>query len=220
MGKQLFEFMTHWDSPRPIWFKRDEEALIGTQRSGGRPMPPDQTLRPGQGIHKPPGGPAAGVVAGPGRRHRGPIPWTARSLSFTARPITTCWCSKFTGNAAAETEYGEYHLSPGHSMHLPAGVAYRMLGAPGCRQLVVKVHKPVRTTLDPNNPLTETGVPRPRRGRTVRPASGGDSAARGPDTRSDRFLGLGAGAPSSSSATTPSSWAASPSSGAKAARSR
>ena len=39
MGKQLFEFMTHWDSPRPIWFKRDEEALIGTQRSGGRPMP-------------------------------------------------------------------------------------------------------------------------------------------------------------------------------------
>ena len=41
-------------------------------------------------------------------------------------------------------------------MHLPAGVAYRMLGAPGCRQLVVKVHKPVRTTLDPNDPLTET----------------------------------------------------------------
>ena len=63
---------------------------------------------------------------------------------------------QFTGNAAAETEYGEFHLSPGHSMHLPAGVAYRMLGAPGCRQLVVKVHKPVRTTLDPNNPLTET----------------------------------------------------------------
>ena len=39
MGNTIYEFMTHWDSPRPIWFKRDEEELIGTQRGGGRAMP-------------------------------------------------------------------------------------------------------------------------------------------------------------------------------------
>jgi len=66
---------------------------------------------------------------------------------------------QFTGRAAAETEFGEFHLKPGHSMHIPAGVAYRMIGATGCRQLVVKVHKPVRTTLDPHSPLTETEFP-------------------------------------------------------------
>jgi hypothetical protein len=32
MGNTVYEFMTHWDSPRRIWFKRDEEELIGTQR--------------------------------------------------------------------------------------------------------------------------------------------------------------------------------------------
>ena len=39
MGKVIYEFMTHWDTPRRIWFKRDEDELIATQRSGGRPMP-------------------------------------------------------------------------------------------------------------------------------------------------------------------------------------
>src|SRR6266540_3296068 len=39
MGNTVREFMTHWDDPAPIWFERDEDELIGTQRSGGRPMP-------------------------------------------------------------------------------------------------------------------------------------------------------------------------------------
>ena len=39
MGNVVREFMTHWDDPAPIWFERDEDELIGTQRSGGRPMP-------------------------------------------------------------------------------------------------------------------------------------------------------------------------------------
>src|SRR5581483_2465674 len=33
------EFMTHWDEKTPIWFEREEDELIGTQRAGGRPMP-------------------------------------------------------------------------------------------------------------------------------------------------------------------------------------
>ena len=155
MGKQLFEFMTHWDSPRPIWFKRDEEALIGTQRSGGRPMPrikPFDLVKGStnlQGVRPPVLWQGQdGVIEA--HTLDGPEPVFHRPADYDVLVF------QFTGNAAAETEYGEYHLSPGHSMHLPAGVAYRMIGAPGCRQLVVKAHKPVRTTLDPNNPLTET----------------------------------------------------------------
>ena len=39
MGAKVREFMTHWDAPGPIWYERDEDELVGTQRSGGRPMP-------------------------------------------------------------------------------------------------------------------------------------------------------------------------------------
>lgn len=39
MGKIIREFATHWDRDAPIWFERDEDELIGTQRSGGRPIP-------------------------------------------------------------------------------------------------------------------------------------------------------------------------------------
>ena len=39
MGAKVREFMTHWDSKGPIWYERDEDELVGTQRSGGRPMP-------------------------------------------------------------------------------------------------------------------------------------------------------------------------------------
>ena len=39
MGNVVREFMTHWNDKAPIWFERDEDELVGTQRSGGRPIP-------------------------------------------------------------------------------------------------------------------------------------------------------------------------------------
>ena len=155
MGKVVFEFMTHWDTPRPIWFKRDEDELIGTQQSGGRPMP---RIRVFDLVKGPANSPA----------FKPPVLWKgadglieAHDLDgpegiFHRRADYDVLVFQFTGNAAAETEFGEFYLSPGHSMHIPAGVAYRMIGAPGCRQLVVKVHKPVKATLDPTTPLTDT----------------------------------------------------------------
>src|SRR5204863_1793479 len=63
---------------------------------------------------------------------------------------------QFSGHAGVESEMGEFRLAPGHSMHIPAGVAYRIIGGPECRQMTVKLHKPVKLGVDPADPLTET----------------------------------------------------------------
>src|SRR5205823_12274881 len=63
---------------------------------------------------------------------------------------------QFSGHAGVESEMGEFRLASGHSMHIPAGVAYRIIGGPECRQMTVKLHKPVKLGVDPAGPLTET----------------------------------------------------------------
>jgi mannose-6-phosphate isomerase-like protein (cupin superfamily) len=155
MGETIYEFMTHWDDSRRIWFKRDEDELIGTQRSGGRAMP---RIRIFDLLHGPTNRPG----------FKPPVVWKGEDAVIEAhnpdgaepvfhRPADyDVLFFQFSGRATAETEYGEFHLAPGHSMHIPAGVAYRMAGNPECRQMVVKVHTPVKVTLDPNNPLAET----------------------------------------------------------------
>ena len=155
MGNTIYEFMTHWDSPRPIWFKRDEEELIGTQRGGGRAMPRIRVFDLLQGPTNRAGFKAAilwkgedGVIEA--HSPNGPEPHFHRAADYDVLVF------QFSGRAIAETEFGEYSLLPGQSLHVPAGVAYRMIGVPGCRQMVTKVHKPVKVTLDPANPLTET----------------------------------------------------------------
>lgn len=155
MGNTIFEFMTHWDAPRPIWFKRDEDELIGTQRGGGRPMPRIRVFDLLQGPTNVPGFKPAvlwkgqdGVIEA--HAPQGPDAVFHRPADYDVLIF------QFTGGAGAETEYGEFRLQSGHSLHIPAGVAYRMIGSSGCRQLVAKVHRPVKVTLDPANPLTET----------------------------------------------------------------
>ncbi len=155
MGKKVAEFMTDWDSPRPIWFERDEDELIGTQRSGGRPMP---RIRIFDLFHGPTN--LAGFKA--------PVVWKGEDAVVEVYnpngPETTfhrhadydVLFFQFSGRSAAESEYGEFHLVPGDSMHIPAGLAYRIIGSPECRQMVVKVHKPIKLALDPNSPYTET----------------------------------------------------------------
>jgi len=155
MGNIIYEFMTHWDSPRPIWFKRDEDELIGTQKSGGRPMPRIRPFDLLQGPTNLPGFKPAVLWKGQDgviEAHNpiGPAPVFHRPADYDVLIF------QFSGQAAAETEFGEYALLSGHSLHVPAGVAYRVIGAPGCRQIVTKVRKPVKVTLDPANPLTET----------------------------------------------------------------
>src|SRR5690606_37305632 len=39
MGRIMREFATTWEGDRKIWFERDEDELIGTQRAGGVPLP-------------------------------------------------------------------------------------------------------------------------------------------------------------------------------------
>ncbi len=155
MGNKIPEFMTHWDDPRPIWFERDEDELIGTQRSGGRPMPRIRIFDLFQGATNLPGFKAPVLWKGEdavveAHNPNGPQPIFHRPADYDVLFF------QFSGRAAVESEYGEFHLSPGDSMHIPAGLAYRIIGSAECRQLVVKVHKPVKAVLDPNNPLTES----------------------------------------------------------------
>lgn len=154
MGKIIREFMTHWDESSPIWFERDEDELIGTQRSGGRPMPRIRIFDLFQGPTNLPGFKPPVVWKGEdgvieAHNPNGPEPVFHRPADYDVLFF------QFSGCSAAETEYGEFHLSPGASMHIPAGVAYRIIGGPECRQMVVKVQKPVKVKLDPNKPLTD-----------------------------------------------------------------
>jgi quercetin dioxygenase-like cupin family protein len=155
MGNTVYEFMTHWDSSRRIWFKRDEEDLIGTQRAGGRAMPRIRVFDVSKGPTNHSGFKPAIIWKGEdgvieAHTPNGPEPHFHRPADYDVLVF------QFSGRAIVETEFGEYSLVAGHSLHVPAGVAYRMIGGPGCRQMVTKVHKPINLTLDPANPLTET----------------------------------------------------------------
>jgi mannose-6-phosphate isomerase-like protein (cupin superfamily) len=155
MGNVVYEFMTHWGSPSRIWFKRDEDELVGTQRSGGRPMPRIRVFDLLQGPTNLPAFKPQVVWKGEDgvievHSPDGPEPVFHRPADYDVLVF------QYTGQAAAEPEYGEFRLMPGQSLHIPAGVSYRMIGAAGCRQMVTKVRKPVKVTLDPDNPLTET----------------------------------------------------------------
>lgn len=155
MGNIVREFLTHWDGAGPIWYERDEDDLVGTLRTGGRPIPRIRVFDLPTGptnidMNRPPvvwaGEDGAVEVHTPS----GPEPHFHRPADFDVLAF------QFSGRAVAETEFGEFALSPGHSLHVPAGVAYRMIGGPDCRQLVTRVHKPAELRVDPNNPLTET----------------------------------------------------------------
>jgi mannose-6-phosphate isomerase-like protein (cupin superfamily) len=155
MGAKVREFMTHWDAPGPIWYERDEDELVGTQRSGGRPMPRIRTFDLFQGPTNRPGYTAPVVWKGEDgvievQNPDGPMAMFHRPADYDMLFF------QFSGHAGAETEMGEFRLAPGQSMHLPAGVAYRMIGGPECRQLVVKLKKPVKLGVEPTSPLTET----------------------------------------------------------------
>lgn len=155
MGAKVREFMTHWDAPGPIWYERDEDELVGTQRSGGRPMPRIRVFDLLQGPTNRPGFTPPLVWKGEDgviefQNPDGPVPAFHRPADYDVLIF------QFSGHAGVESEMGEFRLAPGHSMHIPAGVAYRMIGGPECRQMTVKLHKPVKLGVDPANPLTET----------------------------------------------------------------
>ena len=128
MGKVIYEFMTHWDTPRRIWFKRDEDELIGTQRSGGRPMP---RIRPFDLLQGPTNLPAFkpavlwkgedGVIEGHNhRRSRAGFP--------SARGLRRACLSVQRAAPSRKASLVNLSLSPGESLHVPAGVAYRLIG--------------------------------------------------------------------------------------------
>jgi hypothetical protein len=155
MGSIVREFMTHWNGKGPIWFERDEDELVGTQRSGGRPIPRIRMLDLFRGYTNAPG-------------NRPVLVWSGEDGVIEAHHThgaEACFhrpsdydviIFQYTGHAGVETEMGEYHLAPAYCMHIPAGVAYRVVGGDECRQMVVKLHKPVHLGVDPQRPLTET----------------------------------------------------------------
>lgn len=156
MGKLVREFMTHWDDKGgPIWFERDEDELIGTQRAGGRPMPRIRMVDLFRGPTNGPGGKPVLVWDGEDgviEAHHivGPEPSFHRPSDYDVLVF------QYSGHAAAETEMGEFHLAPSHCMHVPAGVAYRIIGDASSRQMVVKLRKPVSLGVEAGNPYTET----------------------------------------------------------------
>jgi hypothetical protein len=155
MGTTVREFMTHWNDKGPIWFERDEDELVGTQRSGGRPMPRIRMADLFRGYTNSPGNQPIVVWAGQdgvieAQYIHGPEENFHRGSDYDILIF------QYTGHAGVETEMGEYQLAPAHCMHIPAGVAYRVIGGNECRQMVVKLHKPIHLGVDPTSPFTET----------------------------------------------------------------
>lgn len=155
MGTIVREFMTHWDSKGPIWYERDEEELIGTQRSGGRPMPRIRMLDLFRGPTNLDGNQPILVWSGEdavieAHYTEGAEPHFHRPADYDVLIF------QYSGRAVVETEMGEFPLGVAHCVHVPAGVAYRAIGGPESRQMVVKVHEPFELGVNPGNPLTET----------------------------------------------------------------
>lgn len=155
MGKIVREFATHWENDEYLWFERDEDDLLGTQRSGGCPLPRVRICD---------------LAAGPTNRpgYRPPVLWSGEDGIIEMHHIDAAedyfhrssdydvMIFQFAGNAGVESEFGEFKLQPGHVMHIPSGAAYRIIGNPQSRQMIVKLREPFETAVDPNKPLTET----------------------------------------------------------------
>ena len=155
MGKMVREFATYWGGEDRLWFERDEDDLIGTRRSGGCPLP---RIR------------VCDVVGGPTNQdgHKPPVLWSGDDgivemhhikgpeAHFRRPSNFDILILQFSGYAAIESEFGEFRLSPGHAMHVPAGSAYRVIGGTQCYQLVAKIREPFDDNVDPEKPLTET----------------------------------------------------------------
>ncbi|MPZ14900.1 MAG: hypothetical protein GEU73_10850 [Chloroflexi bacterium] len=156
MGRMVREFMTHWDDKSgPIWFERDEDELVGTQRAGGRPMPRLRMIDLFRGPTNALGGKPVLVWDGEdgvieAQHVVGPEAAFHRPSDYDVLVF------QYAGHAAAETEMGEFRLAPSHCLHIPAGVAYRIVGDGNCRQMVVKLRKPVSLGVDADHPYTET----------------------------------------------------------------
>ena len=155
MGRIVREFATTWEGDQKLWFERDEDDLVGTQQSGGTPIP---RIR------------ICDVMPGPTNRerHRPPVLWSGADgiveshfvdgpeRNFRRPSNFDVIIFQFSGHSAVESEFGEFHLAPGHVMHVPAGAAYRVIGNEHCHQLVAKVREEIEVNVDENAPLTET----------------------------------------------------------------
>jgi hypothetical protein len=147
--------MTHWDVRGQTFFERDEDELIGTQRSGGRPIPRIRMLDLFRGYTNVPGNEPVVVWSGQDgviEAHYVDGP----EASFHRGSDYDVLIFQYTGRAGVETEMGEFQLAAAECMHIPSCIAYRVIGGPDCRQMVVKLHKRVDPALDPARPLTET----------------------------------------------------------------
>jgi quercetin dioxygenase-like cupin family protein len=155
MGRIVKEFATTWEGDQKLWFERDEDELVGTQQSGGVPIP---RIR------------ICDVMSGPTNRERNkaPVLWSGEdgvveshfihgAETHFHRPSNyDVLILQFAGKAAVETEFGEFRLEPGHAMHIPTGAAYRIIGNSQSHQLIAKVREKFDVTADPAKPLTET----------------------------------------------------------------
>lgn len=155
MGKTVREFATHWEGDEYLWFERDEDDLVGTQRGGGCPLPRVRVCD---------------VVPGPTNRDgfKAPVLWEGEDglleMHHIDGPEThfhrpadfDVLILQFAGAAAVESEFGEFQLAPGHAMHIPSGAAYRVIGNAQCYQVVAKLREPFEVGVDPDKPITET----------------------------------------------------------------
>lgn len=62
---------------------------------------------------------------------------------------------QFAGRALVETSFGIHEMEPGEALFIPAMVAHRTTGGPGCRRMVFYPRDTLQVKLDPENPVTE-----------------------------------------------------------------
>src|SRR5439155_4604536 len=113
VGTTVREFMTHWSDNAQIWFERDEDELVGTQRSGGRPIPRIRMVDLFRGYTNAPGNQPVVVWSGEDgviEAHyvHGPEPSFHRGSDYDVLIF------QYTGHAGVETEMGELRLAPAH----------------------------------------------------------------------------------------------------------
>src|SRR4030095_3693551 len=63
---------------------------------------------------------------------------------------------QFAGVALIETSFGNYQLTPGEMLYIPAMIAHRTIGSPQCRRMEYYPKEPIQLMFDPNRTLVET----------------------------------------------------------------
>jgi mannose-6-phosphate isomerase-like protein (cupin superfamily) len=162
MAKKIREFMTHRDPAEHIWMQRDESAVIGTARMGGRLVP---KIRPFDLLRSAPlTDNRARVTIFEGDSLKVATEYIAgREAQLTRAADHDVIYLQFCGTSRIESECGEIVLEPGEIALVPSAISHRSTGADQCLRVRVATQECVTEGVDPEKPLSQMRL-------TVRPS--------------------------------------------------